>query len=173
MTPGRFHLQQVTPKHITMLCIAALLAYWVHFWPTFHAANESIRLYFVQAVVDHGTASVDTPRQRYGMSNVDKAHYQGHDYMDKAPGLSPAHHARILGSDSRVGHVYRLPRPPQAELSAPALWGPAPRSARSNRYSLHYPEPSRTYRGYRTSRTIWGACRGPRDSVRPLLHVVF
>lgn len=78
----------VEPRRIALASIFLLLAYWVHFWPTFHAANESIRLYFVQAVVDHGTASVDAPRKRYRMSNVDKAHYQGHDYMDKAPGLS-------------------------------------------------------------------------------------
>ena len=75
-------------RRLLFVGVFASLGYWIHFWPTFHAANESIRLYFIQAVVDHGTASVDEPRQRYRMSNVDKAHYNGHDYMDKAPGLS-------------------------------------------------------------------------------------
>lgn len=65
-----------------------LLAYWVHFWPNFHWPNESIRLYFVQAFVDHGTPAVDGPLARYGRGNVDLSSFEGHSYMDKAPGLS-------------------------------------------------------------------------------------
>ncbi|MEC8023675.1 MAG: hypothetical protein VX223_07035 [Myxococcota bacterium] len=88
MTSLAESLRPTTVRRSLFCTVFLLLSYWVHFWPTFHAANESIRLYFVQAVVDYGSASVDEPRQRYGMTNVDKAHYQGHDYMDKAPGLS-------------------------------------------------------------------------------------
>ncbi len=63
-------------------------AWFVHFWPTFHAANEAIRMYFVAAVVDHGTASVDPLMEKYKVGNVDRAEYEGRAYMDKAPGLS-------------------------------------------------------------------------------------
>ncbi|MFT7622759.1 MAG: hypothetical protein ACI9WU_001934 [Myxococcota bacterium] len=63
-------------------------AWFVHFWPTFHAANESIRFYFVSAVVDHGTVQVDQVMERYKVGNVDRAEFGGHAYMDKAPGLS-------------------------------------------------------------------------------------
>ncbi len=63
-------------------------SWFVHFWPTFHAANESIRLYFVSSVVDHGTPAVDEVLERYGGRNVDRAEFEGHSYLDKAPGLS-------------------------------------------------------------------------------------
>jgi hypothetical protein len=78
-------------KYRNLVIFAALFSlygYFIHFWPTFHAANESIRFYFVQAVVDHGQAEVDPILERYKMRNVDSAKKDGHYYMDKAPGLS-------------------------------------------------------------------------------------
>ena len=110
----RERLHGVTTRHLVFAGLFVCLSYWVHFWPTFHAANESIRLYFVQAVVDYGTASVDEPRARYGMSNVDKAHYRGRDYMDKAPGLSllsiPVYWVatRLLGMSTEFPELPRL-----------------------------------------------------------------
>lgn len=73
---------------VAWLIVFLFLAWWVHFWPTFHAANEAIRLYFVQAVVDHGTPVIDEPMKRYRQKNSDRAEFEGESYMDKAPGLS-------------------------------------------------------------------------------------
>ena len=78
-------------RHRHLIVLAGLLSlygYFVHFWPTFHTANESIRLYFVQSVVDAHTPHVDGVLERYHMGNVDRAEVDGHATLDKAPGLS-------------------------------------------------------------------------------------
>ena len=70
--------------------IAVLLAWtwYVHFWPQFRAANETIRLYFVEAVIETGRPELDPVTTRRGEVPVDRSEYGGHIYMDKAPGLS-------------------------------------------------------------------------------------
>jgi len=71
--------------------LAALLLTWAwygHFWPHFHAANESIRLYFIQAVVEDRTPTLDAVVRRHGSVPVDRSERDGRIYMDKAPGLS-------------------------------------------------------------------------------------
>jgi len=73
---------------IIFASLFALYGYFIHFWPTFHSANESIRLYFVQAVVEHGQPELDPVMDRYKVRNVDAAQKDGHYYLDKAPGLS-------------------------------------------------------------------------------------
>ncbi|HIA01703.1 MAG TPA: hypothetical protein EYN66_07300, partial [Myxococcales bacterium] len=73
---------------IIFAALFSLYGYFIHFWPTFHAANESIRLYFVQSVVEHGQAELDPVMDRYKTRNVDAAKKDGHYYLDKAPGLS-------------------------------------------------------------------------------------
>lgn len=99
---------------LVLCAVFALYAWFVHFWPTFHAANESIRLYFVQAVVDHGSASVDPVMEEYRNGNCDRAEYQGRSYLDKAPGLSfavmPAYWAltRVFGMSTDFPDLPRL-----------------------------------------------------------------
>ena len=80
------------------LCFALFL----HFWDGFRPANETIRLYFTQSLVDHGSASIDpvledlhpnyktSPayQEKRWHPNIDASHYRGRDFMDKAPGLS-------------------------------------------------------------------------------------
>ncbi len=70
------------------LCLFGLYAVPVHFWPDMHTANEAIRLYFVQAAVDHHELSVDRVLARYRMENLDRSVKDGKSYLDKAPGLS-------------------------------------------------------------------------------------
>ncbi len=74
----------------TTAALVVVLGWFVHFWPGFHTANESIRIYFMQALVDYGTATVDPVLKRYKTRNVDAAEFDGHAYLDKAPGLSLA-----------------------------------------------------------------------------------
>ncbi|MFT5434995.1 MAG: hypothetical protein ACI9OJ_005711 [Myxococcota bacterium] len=108
-------LRSWRPSRVALLLTgcAFLYAWFIHFWPTFHAANESIRLYFVQAVVDHGSAEVDPVIERYGMRNIDRAEYGGHTYLDKAPGLSlvviPAY-AVLTGAFNMSTDFVDLPR---------------------------------------------------------------
>lgn len=64
------------------------LAYFVHFWPDLHTANESARIYFVQALVDHHTPVLDAVLAQYRVFNIDIARFENHYYLDKAPGLS-------------------------------------------------------------------------------------
>ncbi len=73
------------------LVLATVLLAWTwysHFWPQLQTANESIRLYFVQAVVETGRPELDTVCARHGHVPVDRSEYGGHLYMDKAPGLA-------------------------------------------------------------------------------------
>ncbi len=63
-------------------------AFFVHFSPHYFAANEAVRLYFVQAVAQDGTPQLDAVARRHGSVPVDRSEYGGHLYMDKAPGLS-------------------------------------------------------------------------------------
>src|SRR5262249_51460081 len=59
-----------------------------HFWPTFTTANESIRYFFVQALVEDHTVAIDAALARYHSHNIDRAERNGHAYLDKAPGAS-------------------------------------------------------------------------------------
>lgn len=70
---------------VLMLC---LYSYFIHFWPHFHTANESVRLYFVQAVVDQRTPYIDGVMRRYQVGNIDAALHEGRKTLDKSPGLS-------------------------------------------------------------------------------------
>jgi hypothetical protein len=74
------------------ICIFVLLlclySYFIHFWPTFHTANESIRLYYVQAVVEQQTPYIDGVMRRYQVGNIDAALHEGRKTLDKSPGLS-------------------------------------------------------------------------------------
>jgi hypothetical protein len=74
--------------HAWIVLYGVLLTWFIHFWPTFHAANESIRLYFTEAVVDQHTPWIDDVLRRYDVHNVDRAEFRGHTTLDKAPGLS-------------------------------------------------------------------------------------
>lgn len=88
--------------------VFVLYAWFVHFWPTFQAANESIRIYYVQAMVDDGSASIDPVMKRYNVKNTDRAEYKGRSYLDKAPGLSwavvPVYWVltRVLGMSTEI-----------------------------------------------------------------------
>jgi len=77
-------------RRIVFSLVAVILASFVHFWPDFQAANESIRFYFVESVVDHHSLSIDPILEQYGVKNVDMARFEGRAYLDKAPGLSIA-----------------------------------------------------------------------------------
>lgn len=71
------------------LALLLLVQGWfLHLWPTFHPANEAIRFYFVESVVEEGTLSVDPALERYGVPNLDAAVRDGRAYMDKAPGAA-------------------------------------------------------------------------------------
>jgi hypothetical protein len=71
-----------------LLLLLLVQGFFLHYWPTFHPANESIRFYFVESVVHDGTLSVDPALARYGIPNIDAARVGGKSYMDKAPGLA-------------------------------------------------------------------------------------
>ena len=69
--------------------MAALVAAWsIHFLPHLHTANEAIRLYFAQAIVDTGSATLDPICAVHGSIPVDRSEFEGRILMDKAPGLS-------------------------------------------------------------------------------------
>ncbi len=76
-------------RQFAPVLVAVLLAWtwYSHFWPELQTANESIRLYFVQAVVESGRPELDAVCARHGHVPVDRSEYGGHVYMDKAPGL--------------------------------------------------------------------------------------
>ena len=63
-------------------------AWFVHFSPRYFAANEAVRLYFVECVVVDGGPTLDAASKRHGSVPVDRSEFGGHLYMDKAPGLS-------------------------------------------------------------------------------------
>lgn len=73
---------------VGLLLLLLVQGFFLHVWPTFHPANESIRFYFVESFVHEGTLSVDPALQRYGVRNIDAATLGGRSYMDKAPGLA-------------------------------------------------------------------------------------
>ncbi len=73
---------------LTLTLMAVCMAWYVHFWPHMHTANESIRLYFAQAVAETGRPELDHITNLHGSVPVDRSEYGGHLYMDKAPGLS-------------------------------------------------------------------------------------
>jgi hypothetical protein len=68
--------------------IVLLWSWYGHFWPHLHTANEAIRLYFVQALVDDGRPELDAVTARHRSVPVDRSERNGHIYMDKAPGTS-------------------------------------------------------------------------------------
>ncbi len=68
--------------------VALVWAWYCHHWPYLQTANEAMRLYFVQAVVETGRPELDTVVARHGATPVDRSEYGGHVYMDKAPGAS-------------------------------------------------------------------------------------
>ncbi len=78
------------PRRFALILATVLLAWtwYVHFWPNLRTANETIRLYFVQAVTETGRPELDTVCQRHAHVPVDRSEFGGHVYMDKAPGLS-------------------------------------------------------------------------------------
>ncbi|MEY3015331.1 MAG: hypothetical protein RIT45_4066 [Pseudomonadota bacterium] len=72
-----------------LLALGCVVAGWsIHFWPHLHTANEAIRLYFAQALVDYGSPVLDPICARHGSIPVDRSEFGGHILMDKAPGLS-------------------------------------------------------------------------------------
>ncbi len=72
-----------------LLALAALCVAWpIHFLPHLHTANEAIRLYFVQALVDTGAFDLSPICALHGSIPVDRAEHAGRILMDKAPGLS-------------------------------------------------------------------------------------
>jgi hypothetical protein len=76
---------------VIAVAVFAGWAFFVHFWPHFHTANESIRLYFVQAIVDHGTPYIEPVLKQYRSGNIDAARAKnGRLTLDKAPALSYA-----------------------------------------------------------------------------------
>lgn len=68
--------------------VLALYALPVHFYRDVHTANEAIRFYLTQALVEHGEASLDRVLDRYRVGNLDLAFKDGKRYADKAPGVS-------------------------------------------------------------------------------------
>ena len=78
-------------KEVVLVAGLATVYLWFdHYGHTFIPANESIRLYAAQAVVDHGALSLDPVLAAHGVRNLDQAEFEGHAYLDKAPGLSLA-----------------------------------------------------------------------------------
>ena len=73
---------------LTLLLMALCMSWYVHFWPHVHAANESVRLYFAQAVFETGRPELDSILRLHDSLPVDRSERGGHIYMDKAPGLS-------------------------------------------------------------------------------------
>lgn len=72
-----------------LLALAGLCVAWpIHFLPHLHTANEAIRLYFVQALVDTGGFDLSPICALHGSIPVDRAEHAGRILMDKAPGLS-------------------------------------------------------------------------------------
>lgn len=80
--------QPLRPYMPALLALLLAWSWYVHFWPDLQTANESIRLYFVQAVVETGRPELDAVSTRHGHVPVDRSEFGGHIYMDKAPGLS-------------------------------------------------------------------------------------
>ncbi|MBI5609130.1 MAG: hypothetical protein HY902_09630 [Deltaproteobacteria bacterium] len=68
--------------------VGLLWAWYCHHWPYLQTANEAMRLYFVQAVVETGRPELDGVVARHRATPVDRSEYAGHVYMDKAPGAS-------------------------------------------------------------------------------------
>ena len=93
-----------TPRQgwIALACVFLCFALFIHFWEGMRPANETIRIYFTHALVDHQSASIDpvlnelypnykeSPayQQKKWHPNIDASQFDGRDYMDKAPGLS-------------------------------------------------------------------------------------
>lgn len=89
MSAPRPNAATTSPHLAGLLAAAAVVVAWsIHFWPHLHTANEAIRLYFVQALVDHGTVALDPVCAMHGSIPVDRAEHGGRILLDKAPGLS-------------------------------------------------------------------------------------
>jgi hypothetical protein len=73
---------------LLLLSVTAAWGWYMHHWPQLHTANEAMRLYFIQAVVDEGRPELDGIVARHGSKPVDRSEYAGHIYMDKAPAAS-------------------------------------------------------------------------------------
>ena len=55
----------LTRPAIGLLLLLLVQGFFLHFWPKLHTANESIRFYFVESVVQEGTLSIDPAFDRY------------------------------------------------------------------------------------------------------------
>ena len=91
--PDDARSQPVSAQNLRRLApvLATVLLAWTwygHFWPQLQTANESIRLYFVQAIIETGRPELDSVCVKHGIVPVDRSEFGGHTYMDKAPGLS-------------------------------------------------------------------------------------
>lgn len=87
-TKPPFPAARVRLPWLWLALIGLVWAWYCHFWPYLHTANESMRLYFVQAVAESGRPELDAIVKRHGSVPVDRSEHGGHIYMDKAPGLS-------------------------------------------------------------------------------------
>lgn len=95
------------------LIVGLLASYQLnqHYSPRFLSANESIRLFATQALVDNRRFRIDEVLVEQRARNVDRAEFHGHAYLDKAPGLSllavpPYALGRVLGAPSDRAHVH-------------------------------------------------------------------
>ncbi len=87
MTAPRSHAPS-RPLLAALFSVVLAWGWYIHFWPQFHTANESIRLYFIQAVVQAGRPELDSIVRKHGITPIDRSEVGGHVYMDKAPGAS-------------------------------------------------------------------------------------
>jgi hypothetical protein len=88
----RSTVRQVLERRPLPVAIGAVFFVQIYFFqwhPGYPNPNEVIRIYLTRAIVEHGTFRVDELVKRFGAPE-DMAHYKGHFYCDKAPGVSIA-----------------------------------------------------------------------------------
>lgn len=88
MYDSEAHADRARSPWLLLAAIAVVWAWYCHHWPYLHTANEAMRLYFVQAVVEDGRPELDRVVARHQTTPVDRSEFNGHIYMDKAPGVS-------------------------------------------------------------------------------------
>ena len=71
-----------------VVAIAPALAWYVHFWPHFQAANESTRLYLTESLFEYGRPELDAVVARRGVDPVDCRANADHIYASHGPGLA-------------------------------------------------------------------------------------